>query len=70
MLRAAQGRRPLLVYFPRKVFQGVLALAQRIHTWERLAGELVVDTTKLQSLGWYPPTGTSEGLRSMLAQTN
>ena len=67
MLRELQGRRPRLFYIPPKLFQLALLLTNRKHIWERLAGELVVDTSKLQSLGWHPPVKTFDGLRSMLS---
>ncbi len=70
MLREAQGRRRRLIYVPPTLFWLAFALINRTHIWKRLAGELVVDTSKLQSLGWYPPVRTFDGLRSMLATQN
>ena len=70
MLRELQGRRPRLFYIPSKLFQLALLLTNRKHIWERLGGELIVDTSKLQSLGWDPPVKTFDGLRAMLSAEN
>lgn len=67
MLRRAQGRQPGLIYIPPKLFHMALTLINRRHLWERLGNELVVDTTKLQSLGWRPPLETCDGIRAMLS---
>jgi nucleoside-diphosphate-sugar epimerase len=67
MLREAQGRRPWLIYVPPKLFHLALALINRTPLWERLGKELVVDTTKIESLGWHPPLDTYDGFRAMLS---
>lgn len=67
MLREAQGRRPRLIYIPPKLFHLALVLINRTHLWERLGSELVVDTTKIESLGWHPPLDTYDGFRAMLS---
>lgn len=66
ILRKAQGRRPRLVNIPPQFLQFALMLINRTEVWERLGNELVVDTTKLQSLGWRPPVETYDGLRAAL----
>jgi len=70
VLRESQGRRPRLFYIPPKLFQLALLLANRKDIWERLGGDLVVDTSRLQALGWNPPVKTFEGLRAMLSAEN
>jgi nucleoside-diphosphate-sugar epimerase len=70
MLREARGRRPWLFYVPPKLFQLVFALVNRTRVWDRLAYDLVVDTSKLHSLGWRPPTTTLVGFRSMFTIQN
>ncbi len=70
MLRKAQGRAPGLIYFPQIFIKLALALSGQSKLWERLSENLVVDTSKLQSLGWRPPVETYEGLRSALAAEN
>jgi nucleoside-diphosphate-sugar epimerase len=67
MLREARGGRPGLFYIPPKLLQLALVLVNRQRLWERLACGLVVDTSKLNSLGWHPPTTTRAGFRSMLS---
>jgi hypothetical protein len=42
-------------------------LTQQRRFWERITGDLVVDRTKLESLGWRPPIETYDGLRAMLS---
>jgi UDP-glucose 4-epimerase len=70
MLRQAQGRRPRLVNVPPKLFRLALMLINRASMWERLGDELVVDTTKLESLGWHPAVETYDGLRAALFTRN
>ena len=70
MLREARGGRPWLFYIPPKLLQLALVLVNRTRVWERLAYGLVVDTSKLHSLGWHPPTTTLVGFRSMFSIQN
>jgi hypothetical protein len=44
----------------------LLTLCGRPDLWSRFAGGLVVDTSKLESLGWRPVTETSAGLLAMM----
>src|SRR5262249_49116931 len=66
-LRRIQGRRPWLVKVPSQLLQIALVLTKQRRRWQRLCGELVIDTTKLESLGWRPPLETYDGLRAMLS---
>ena len=66
MLRKAQGRTSRLVYFPKFLIRLALRLSGRIHFWERINEDLVVDTTKIKSLGWSAPVETYDALRAML----
>ena len=66
MLRKAQGRTPRLVYAPAILVQLALRLLGRTHLWERISESLVVDTSKLESLGWRPTVGTYEGFVAMM----
>jgi UDP-glucose 4-epimerase len=70
ILREAQGRRPWLINVPQKLFRLALMLMNRSHLWERLGDELVVDTTKLEALGWRPAVETYDGLRAALSTEN
>jgi nucleoside-diphosphate-sugar epimerase len=66
MLRKAQGRRPGLVYIPAALFRiGLIALGYR-PLWDRIGGELVVDTGKLEAIGWRPTVDTHGGLAATL----
>jgi UDP-glucose 4-epimerase len=70
MLRKARGHRPRLVNIPPKLFQIAFMLINRVQLWERLGGNLVVDTTKLASLGWRPALETYDGFRAALSIEN
>ena len=70
MLRKARGHRPRLINIPPKLIQIAFVLINRAQLWERLGGELVVDTTKLGSLGWRPALETYDGFRAALSIEN
>ena len=70
MLRKARGLTPRLVYIPKFVIWLALRLLGRSHLWQRINEDLVVDTTKLKSLGWSAPVETYDGIRTMLATEN
>ena len=67
MLRRAQGRKPGLIHVPPFFIRLALLLSGQGRLWERVSEDLVVDTRKLESLGWRPTVETYEGLRSALA---
>jgi nucleoside-diphosphate-sugar epimerase len=66
MLRRARGRRPGLIYVPPALFRLALTMFGHRSLWERIGDELVVDTSKFESLGWRPVLGTYDGLAAML----
>jgi UDP-glucose 4-epimerase len=66
MLRRARGRRPGLLYVPPVLFRLALTLLGHRHLWERIGDDLVVDTSKFESLGWRPVVGTFDGLAATL----
>ena len=66
ILREAQGRRPGLVYVPPSLLRLALLLSGHTHFWRRISEGLVVDTSKLESLGWRPAFDTYEGLVAMM----
>ena len=70
MLRKAQGRQPRLFSLPPKLFESALLLANKRRIWQRLAGSLVVDTSKLELAGWRPVLETSAGLSAMLSTSD
>src|SRR5262249_6422415 len=66
MLRKAQGRRADLINIPLSPFRVCLiALGQR-RIWDRIGGELIVDTRKLEATGWRPVLDTYSGLAAAL----
>ena len=66
MLRRARGRRPGLVYVPPAIFRLALTMLGHRYLWERIGDELVVDTSKFESLGWRPAIDTYNGLAAMV----
>lgn len=62
MLRRAQGRRPGLIRVPPQVIRLALMTVGLGPLWDRIGGELVVDTGKLEAAGWHPPVDTFSGL--------
>jgi UDP-glucose 4-epimerase len=70
MLRKARGHPPRLINIPPKLIQIAFTLINRTRQWERLGGELVVDTTKLGSLGWRPALETYDGFRAAFSIEN
>lgn len=61
-LREARGRRPLLLPMPPVLFKTALRMLRRADVWERLGGDLVVDSGKLAADGWRPAHDTRSGL--------
>src|SRR5262249_19199895 len=66
MLRRPRGPRPGLVHVPPTIPRLALTLVGRRRLWERIGGELVVDTGKFMSLGWRPVVDTDRGLAATL----
>ena len=66
MFRKAQGRLPRIIYFPPALLHFVLILLRRGGLWSRFAKDLIVDTSKLQALGWRPAVDTYEGIAAMI----
>jgi nucleoside-diphosphate-sugar epimerase len=66
MLRKALGRRARLFYFPPTLLRLALVLIKRRELWARIGEDLVVDTTKLRTLGWRPAVDTYEGIIAMM----
>ena len=65
-LREAQSRSPRLIHVPPLFLRLILLLLNRGYLWERISGDLVVDTSKLQALGWHPNVDTHQGLVAMM----
>lgn len=64
-MRAGLGRRRGLVAVPIGPVRLALAAIGRGDVWERLAGDLVVDTVRLRATGWQPVETTADGLAAM-----
>ena len=64
-LRAGLERGPGLFRAPLTPLALALRIAGRSDVWERLAGDLVVDTSRLSATGWRPVATTAEGLAAM-----
>jgi UDP-glucose 4-epimerase len=65
-LRHGLGRAPGLVPLPLAPFGKALRMIGRGAVWDRIAGDLVVDTSALRVTGWQPPHETAEGLAAMM----
>ena len=70
MLRELQGRRPLTFGVPSTFYQTLFKLTRKTHLWDRLSGNLIVETAKLESAGWRAPVDTYDGLRTMISIEN
>lgn len=66
MLRHAQGRRPGLIRVPSNLIRLGLTVIGGRRLWDRIGGELVVDTGKLHATGWRPVIDTSDGLAEVM----
>jgi len=66
IFRKIQGRSLTAIHVPLVVVRLLLKLTGRTDLWRRLNGDLIVDTSKLESLGWRPAVDTYEGLRGMM----
>ena len=65
-MRRAQGRRPLLLPLPPHYLETPLRLMRRDGTWERLGGNLRIDSAKLIAAGWQPLHDTRGGLTALV----
>lgn len=66
MLRKAKGRRAGLFNVPPLLVRFALHLIKKRELWTRLGEDLIVDTTKLQALGYRPAVDTYEGILAMI----
>jgi nucleoside-diphosphate-sugar epimerase len=70
MLRKMQGRSLTTIYAPLVVVRLLLMICGRMDLWARLSGNLVVDTSKLESAGWRPTIDTYAGLLEMMRSSD
>lgn len=65
-MRTGLGRSPGLVPVPLQPLRAALRLAGRGDVWDRIAGDLVVDTAALQATGWHPVETTIAALATSI----
>ncbi len=68
-LRAALGRGAGIIPVPAAMLKFALTALGRSEEYARLAEPLIVDTAKLQRLGWHPPVSTRDGLTRFVEAT-
>jgi UDP-glucose 4-epimerase len=66
ILREIQGRSPRAIKVPKAIMRLSLWACGCSDLWPRFSGDLVVDTSKLQSAGWRPAVDTSRGMLEMM----
>ena len=66
ILRKIQGRSLIAIKVPSGLMRLSLWIYGRSDLWSRLNGNMVVDTSKLESVGRRPTTDTYDGLRKMM----
>ena len=66
MLRKSQGRSLTTINVPQVIIRLLLMMCGRTDVWSRLSGNMVVDTSKLESVGWRPAVDTYTGFLEMI----
>jgi nucleoside-diphosphate-sugar epimerase len=66
MLRKLQGRSVTSIYVPQVIIRLSLMMFGCKDLWARMIGDLVVDTSKLESAGWHPAVDTYQGQLGMM----
>lgn len=66
MMRAASGRKPWLVPVPPALLGAALGLMGKRDAFDRLAGTLEVDASKLLAAGWKPVVDTETAIAEMV----
>jgi len=65
-MREGLGRPPLLVRVPTGAVKRLMASFRKEAEWERLSGSFVIDSAKLQAIGWRPSVTTKAGIAAMM----
>jgi nucleoside-diphosphate-sugar epimerase len=68
ILRAALGRNPALLAVPPGLLSLLLGLIGQRASFERLAGTLIAEPTRLLAAGWRPPAETKAALGKMASR--
>ena len=66
ILRKLRGRSLTTINVPQVIIRLLLMMCGRGDLWSRFSGDLIVDTSKLELVGWRPAVDTYEGLRAMM----
>jgi nucleoside-diphosphate-sugar epimerase len=69
-MREGLGRSPHLVNMPLGAVRRLMRSFGKEADWERIAGNFVVDASKLRSIGWRPAIGTHDGIVRMMRAEN
>jgi nucleoside-diphosphate-sugar epimerase len=69
-MREGIGRSPHLVKLPLGGVKRLLKTVGREADWERIAGDFVVDASKLMGIGWRPAIATHDGIVRMMRAEN
>ena len=69
-MREGLGRPPHLVKMPLGGVKRLLKTVGREADWERIAGDFVVDASKLMAISWRPAVETRAGIISMMRSEN
>ena len=70
LMRRAIGRQPGLVPLPPPLLTGPLRILGKQSLISRLTENLVVDTARLQAIGWQPPRTTTAAIEAMMRETS
>ncbi len=65
MLRAGSGRLGLTLPLPARLFHVTSSLLGYSDIFDRLSGDLIVDNSRLKTLGWHPLLTTRTGLKRL-----
>jgi UDP-glucose 4-epimerase len=69
-MREGLGRTPHLVKMPLGGVRRLLRTFGKEADWERIAGNFIVDSTKLMGIGWRPAIATHDGIARMMRAEN
>jgi len=65
-MRRGFGRQANLFALPERLLRAACRAVGQLDSYERLAGELVVDASSLRGLGWTPSVRTADGLANLM----
>ncbi|ODA67179.1 3 beta-hydroxysteroid dehydrogenase/Delta 5--_4-isomerase [Methyloligella halotolerans] len=66
-MREGLGRQPHLVGMPLGAVKRIMKSFGREADWDRISGNFMIDSSKLQGIGWDPKIETREGIMAMMA---